>query len=318
MANEAEDKLEELLKSGKISEEEYAELKNLISNEKKDAARVPRWDSVKAVDIHLFSIDVEIKGWEENFVKISEGPEHLIVEKEGDRVKIHSKKRIFSLGSILNPKEEPAKITVFVPNYCNIDTKTVSGDVNISNLSADVKIKSVSGDLTLKGINGRIEANTVSGDIKVKECKGRLNVEAKSGNVLIDNSDISGGSLKTYSGDVSIVDSKISDVDATLYSGDFALRSPSLKGNASVKTMLGDITCDGIGKNIKFFAETKSGDIKLSDSGKNFLVRGEFAVYENGKTIEKEKLPSGSRLVREGGDFSLRLITKKGDIFIKI
>ena len=37
------------------------------------------------------------------------------MEKEGDRVKIHSKKRIFSLGSILNPKEEPAKITVFVP-----------------------------------------------------------------------------------------------------------------------------------------------------------------------------------------------------------
>ncbi len=318
MANEAEEKLEELLKSGKISEDEYKELKKLISNEEQNAVRISRLDSVKTVEVRLVSIDVEIKGWDEDFVKISEGPEHLIVEKEGGAVKIHSKKHVFSLGNILNPKEGPAKITVFAPKYCGIDVKTVSGDVSISNLSAGVKIKSVSGDFSLAGIKGRVEAITVSGDVKTRECAGELNVETKTGDVLIDNSDISGGFIKTYSGDVSISESEISDINATLYSGDFTMRSSLLRGNASVKAILGDITCDGVGENAGFFAETKSGSIKLSDSGRNFLVSGAFAVYENGNTVEKEKLPSGSRLVAEGGDFSLRLITKKGDIFIKI
>ncbi len=317
MADEAKEKLGELLKRGKISEEEYEELKKLISNEE-DTPRIPQWDDVKTVNIRLLSIDVEIKGWKENFVRISEGPEHLIVEKEGDHVNIHSEKRAFSLENILNPKEEPVKITVLVPTYCNIDVNTVSGDVNISNLSANVKIKSVSGDFSLIGIKGRIEANTVSGDIRTKGCKGRLSVEAKSGDVLVENSVVLNGFLKTYSGDISVVDSEISDVDVTLYSGDFTLKSSLLKGNASVNLKLGDIRCEDIGENAGFFAETKSGDIKLSDFGKSFLIRNEFAVYENGKTVEKEKLPYGSRLVRENGDFPLRLITKKGDIFIKI
>ncbi len=318
MKNEAEEKLEELLQKGKITEEEFEELKNLILNEKGVNARASRLESVKTVDINLVSIDVKIEGWEEDFVKISEGPERLVVEKEGDYVKIRSKKHGFSIGSIFNTEKEPAKITVLVPKHCGVNVKTVSGDLSISDVFANVKARSVSGDLFLRDISGKINANTVSGDIKTEECKAELYAEAKSGDVKIKNSVVPKGFLKTYSGDISVENSEVSNFDAVLYSGDFVFHFSELKGDASIRTMLGDIRCDGIGESTSFNIETKAGIINLSNSAEDFSVRGEFAVYEDGKVIKKEKIPAGSRLVKESGDFRLSIETKKGDVSIKI
>ncbi len=313
MTESAEEKLNKLLKSGKITTEEYEELKSLISEDEEG----DKYNEIRSVEVELVSNDVEIIGWGENFVKISEGPDQLIIEKFGDRVKIGSKKRGFSLMDFGSYARNPVKVSILVPDSCSIKARTVTGDLKIKKVFANMELKTVNGDLVVEDVSGDVKLSTVSGDLRFKGCRGSISGEAKLGDIILDRCDAK-FSLKTYSGNIFIEDSELSGGNITLYSGDFTLKSSVLKGDVTVESILGDINCQSVEGSFKLSAETKFGKIELSNLDSSYLVENKFVVYKNGRIMEKSKLPLGSRVIKEPGDFILTLKTKKGDIFLEI
>lgn len=63
---------------------------------------------------------------------------------------------------------------------------SVSGDVEISNVTGDLRAKSVSGSVVIKGAAGNVNASSVSGNVEVGEVAGTVNAKSTSGNVNVE------------------------------------------------------------------------------------------------------------------------------------
>ena len=62
---------------------------------------------------------------------------------------------------------------------------SVSGNVEVSNVSGELHAKSVSGSVSIKGATGNVTANSVSGNVEVGEVAGTVNAKSTSGNVSV-------------------------------------------------------------------------------------------------------------------------------------
>jgi hypothetical protein len=105
------------------------------------------------------------------------------------------------------------------------DLRTVSGDIISGAAGAAVEIKSVSGDVTFNGGGraGAVKVATVSGDIDLRALAGQVDVSSISGDVELRESTLAGGRIRTTSGEV--------EIDTT------AIRGASLQ----VDTVSGDV-----------------------------------------------------------------------------
>jgi len=111
--------------------------------------------------------------------------------------------------------------TIWVPEQASIESKTVSGDVQVENAGGAVKVETVSGDVTVMGgkksvyvkavsgdirvtgAEGDCELNSVSGDIQVSQVQGSVEAEVVSGSIKLE--DIRGAkkvSAKSISGNI--------------------------------------------------------------------------------------------------------------------
>ncbi len=63
---------------------------------------------------------------------------------------------------------------------------SISGDVEVSNVTGDLRAKSVSGNVHIKGAAGNVSANSVSGNVEVGEVAGIVNAKSTSGNVQVE------------------------------------------------------------------------------------------------------------------------------------
>jgi DUF4097 and DUF4098 domain-containing protein YvlB len=112
--------------------------------------------------------------------------------------------------------------TVALPSGANVDVKTVSGAVRVSNVRGELRAESISGDVTaasvtrvraLKSLSGNIElsdvdgddiaANTASGSLTVRNVKARsLEFESVSGDMRFTDTQSDRVALKTISGNI--------------------------------------------------------------------------------------------------------------------
>lgn len=86
------------------------------------------------------------------------------------------------------------------------DLRSVSGDIVSGAAGAAVEIKSVSGDVTFNGGGraGSVKVSTVSGDVDLRALAGEVDVSSISGTVELRESTLAGGRVRTTSGDVDI------------------------------------------------------------------------------------------------------------------
>lgn len=63
---------------------------------------------------------------------------------------------------------------------------SISGDVDISDVTGEVRAKSVSGNVFLKGAQGDVTASSVSGNVEVGGVAGIVNAKSTSGNVQVE------------------------------------------------------------------------------------------------------------------------------------
>src|SRR5262249_17125642 len=77
-------------------------------------------------------------------------------------------------------------------NYKFDSISSTSGDVEVTQVSGDLRARSTSGKVTVKGVTGTVNASSTSGSVYVGEINGTVSGRSTSGNVEVDILQLSG------------------------------------------------------------------------------------------------------------------------------
>ena len=221
---------------------------------------------------------------------------------------------------------QSGEMTLYLPRGCyeSLDITTASGNMEIQQDFASVRVSGASSDITLSGtFGGRVDIQTASGDVALTgRFSGADQVQTRSGEIEAREAGFGSVGLRTASGDVALhnvladtleIHCASGDLDLnrvcgqTLVleskSGDMDLMDTLSKGSFRCKTVSGDMELrrvDGPDMDL----ETVSGDISgFLLHGKHFTTRtvsGDLALC--GGT------PEGTcRIVTVSGDVRLEL-----------
>ncbi len=287
MDSSLSDRLEKLLKSGKITEEEKEELEKAIfgssaresahgyaSKEEETREEEGTRESLQLVELRqFFHTDIEVNGGE-TFAVIK-GKEHLTIVRKENAILITPEKPLNrTLGSFLTRIREQDKVVLTVPKNTRLKVKAVSSDVEVNGMQGDLSISTVSGDVEVTGTievdkTPRIEISTISGDVELNGITAELDVKLKSGDLSIHSSKVS-GLIKLYSGDVEVSDTEfVSNLAIKTFSGDTELKEVKVKGSVEVETFYGDIDIVVKNRDLSVSAESKRGTVSIDSALKD-------------------------------------------------
>jgi DUF4097 and DUF4098 domain-containing protein YvlB len=154
-------------------------------------------------------------------------------------------------------------IEMQTPEKINLSISSVSGDIDIKNISGAIDCESVSGDLQLDNINGKIIFKSASGDININDLKGGVDIKSASSDIDVRYEELADSKIETKSGDVFIGIPEKSDVILEMHSekGDIDLHN--LDDYKKLEKAEGYLKI-GLGKqNNTVFVKTKTGDIEV-------------------------------------------------------
>jgi DUF4097 and DUF4098 domain-containing protein YvlB len=77
-------------------------------------------------------------------------------------------------------------------NYKFDPISSVSGDVEVTGVSGELRAKSTSGAVTVRGVTGAVNASSTSGNVHVGEINGTVSGKSTSGNVEVEIAQLSG------------------------------------------------------------------------------------------------------------------------------
>jgi predicted membrane protein len=76
---------------------------------------------------------------------------------------------------------------------------SISGDVEVSNVSGSIRAKSISGRVNIQATSGVVNASSVSGNVTVRDAGGAVSAKSTSGEVDVDMTRIEGGDKMEFS-----------------------------------------------------------------------------------------------------------------------
>jgi hypothetical protein len=158
------------------------------------------------------------------------------------------------------------------------------------------EIASVSGEILIEGVEAQVSVKGSSGDISLSECPGHCAIETASGTVEADS--VGAISVKTASGDIRI-GVVAGDAVARSASGDISLEE--IEGAAAAESANGDISIIGAGG--KVGAKSSSGDIHIVDCAEPLMVTTGSGSVE----IDCSAGCGGANVSSLSGDISLSL-----------
>jgi len=251
-----------------------------------------------------------------NFEKVT-----IEVTKNGDTLKIETKrdKDYFRRGS--NKKNVSIDFWLIIPSGAAADMKSVSGDIVMEDIGNDAKADTVSGDIDMTGVAGSLKAYAVSGDLTITGVQEGVDCETVSGELKIRR--VKGGAdLKTVSGDILLENSE-GDVEAEVVSGDIDLIDISGAEEVRSKSVSGSVKFVGtLSKGGSYKFNVLNGDVTLlvpSNSAfdlyaKTFSgdINTDFEITLSGK-LSKTEL----RGTVNGGGAEVTLKTFSGDVYLK-
>jgi Putative adhesin len=139
---------------------------------------------------------------------------------------------------------------VGLPDMVEVDVRSASGDVLVTDLAAPVKVELSSGDVQLSRVKGTVTVNTSSGDVSGTDLAGtRAEVTASSGEVNLDFA-VAPQSVRVdvASGDITVLvppDREPYLVEVTTTSGEDRVtvdRSQSAARRIEAESSSGDVT----------------------------------------------------------------------------
>ncbi len=189
-------------------------------------------------------------------------------------------------------------LRVQVPDGKDIELKSSSADLEVSDLNLNLDVWGSSSDIKIKNTSGNLRCDLSSGDVDIGHHKGDVYIKGNSSD--LDFETIDGNvDARTSSGDGRFigVTGKVSIYSS---SGDYKLYD--IGGDLDIRTSSGDIYGNGLSGSI--IAESSSGDIRLSEMTS---TDGDFDVDSN----------SGDVILEITDDFAGRISLKSSSGTIK-
>jgi DUF4097 and DUF4098 domain-containing protein YvlB len=204
-------------------------------------------DPAGTVEIINVAGSVQVTGWDKAEVAVSG-----TMGEKVDRVELtgsgkHTTVRVVLPNGNSWGGDGAADLTVQVPRGSAIDVSLVSADLKVGGVTGAQQLRTVSGDITADG-GGSARVNTISGKVTLGVADGAAaNVKSISGNLALKGA---GGevSIETVSGDGRLTLGELKNFHLETVSGDFRI-SASLAAAA------------------EFNAESVSGDVNAKFSG---------------------------------------------------
>lgn len=151
--------------------------------------RTVRFTGKKSVFVRNVSGDVEVAGTATDTVSIEYTGGVANVKENDDSVDFRS---------------VSSDVSARVPERCDVEVTTVSGDVELQRVGGRARVKTVSGEVGIAGHHGVTEIVTVSGDADLDGVAGEVKVESRSGDIAVVADGQIEGLLATKTGDIEV------------------------------------------------------------------------------------------------------------------
>ena len=118
-----------------------------------------------------------------------------------------------------NRRDVKVKFTVRVPAGVHVDAETVNGEMEVRNVTADVRASTVNGGVEVRDVGGEVRATTVNGGVDVSTKNGPVTATTVNGDVDVKMAAISrDGPMKftTVNGRVSVEMPESIDADVEM------------------------------------------------------------------------------------------------------
>ncbi len=223
-------------------------------------------------------------------------------------------------------------VVLDVPRGSSVQLRGHSGDIDVAGV-ASVRADTLSGSIELRNISHYAEVTTANGDVTLKHATGRARLRTISGLIEVSDAQPEAASddlwVKTTSGDITLTQLGHAHVEATATAGSVNLAGPLAPGGFyDLKTMNGDVTLT-LPTDSSFFVNAKvyyGGDIVT-----DFPIRLAPSASSNEKGAPDKKHPdqpkrnvalTGGNLTgvygpKEKGDATLNLASFSGSVRLR-
>ena len=170
------------------------------------------------------------------------------VTHTGNRLRIHT--RYEEQSDRDHDSSVSVDFEVIVPSGTEVSAKSVSGDIDVSNVQGELSAETVSGEVDIQKADKLVSAKSVSGSVDVASARGTEDMEiaSVSGDVEVDGIAASRVTFESVSGDI-----EITGADC---------------GRAAMKTVSGDVRYTGsLEASGRYEFKSHSGDVNIAISG---------------------------------------------------
>jgi DUF4097 and DUF4098 domain-containing protein YvlB len=259
-----------------------------------------------AVTITNVAGDIDVRGWNRAEVQVSgtlgAGVERLDLLRDGNVVAV----RVVLPRGGSRTERASAKLVVQVPKDLRLEVSAVSADVRVAGVDGQQDLRTVSGDIVAQGGARDVQIKTVSGEVGFdgRSQPRRLTISTVSGDM----------ELRALAG----------ELEAASISGDVEAGASALK-SVNVKTTSGDVTVDGglvAGASVQ--VNTVSGDATVSARGapglaieaRSFSGALETCFGAQGEPTGRAGPGRRLELKRGDGSIEVRISTVSGEVAI--
>lgn len=165
------------------------------------------------IDIRNVSGQVKVNGYDGDTILVNgfkRGRDRDLVQIEDHSDGSHVELRVRYLepcncdGSIMKTCDCDAHVTfeVYIPrrgNYRYEQISSVSGNVEVSDVSGRLRAKSVSGDVIVRDVKGPVDISSVSGSVRARGVAGAVSAKSMSGDVEVALTQLEGEGVMQFS-----------------------------------------------------------------------------------------------------------------------
>ena len=206
---------------------------------------------------------IEVSGWDQAVVDVNgtigDRVERVDVTSSANRTTVRV---VLPAGSSWSGNSE-AHLKIRVPQKSAVEVSLVSADLRVSGVSGNQQLQTVSGDITgdaggdlqVNTVSGDVHLSahnshhaqfkTISGDVSVSGTDGEFSLNTVSGDAMVTLGDLARAHLETVSGDISVVAGTLAaqgQLEAASVSGDLQVKfATPPDAEIDVQTFSGDI-----------------------------------------------------------------------------
>ncbi len=218
-------------------------------------------DADAEIEINNLAGVIEVIGWDRDEVRVEgvldDKAKKLVIDGDRGRLEIKVKYPRKIKGNL-----KGSELKIHVPRACDLQTESISADVDVRDVVGPVMIESVSGEISVAGAPATLKIEAVSGVIGLEAACDDIELEAVSGDIFIQRA---GRRLTVscVSGDAEIRAETLEDFEFNTVSGELDLTAnPADGGRWNIDCHSGEVVLNlPADVDAEFDIDTFSGDI---------------------------------------------------------